>query len=263
MKRITYTPGIEAMQGSLSPKQTLLYAKNNNPAYFSPVGSKNGARNYRPQFIAMRRTADGANRFASRSRYAINMTPAAKRAMALLGASAAIYALFVKNETRPDARYIYEYHVSIGDIPAGTTFRQYWMGRIRYMLTTYMSDWTEGVHTSGGDQYSVTIPNCYMNYSNDYKVSDNLRIKFWEECQQHPVMFTVDGLQGIGVLQDTYGDLLQTDYNVLGLTRREVSDTEYVRYQGMFLKKADGSWVTGDAYITNGDKLHTTTESPS
>ena len=86
---------IEEIRGKLAGSQKLEYAENNNPAYDSPLGKRNYARNYKTCIIACKRASDGKQYFQIKTKSAIGMTAKSKKRMAILGGAGAVYNVVV------------------------------------------------------------------------------------------------------------------------------------------------------------------------
>ena len=99
-KRIEFIAPVESMRGNLSGTQDLVYAANDNKAFESPAGQTNYARNYRPSYVGARRASDGLKFFGVKTKTATKTSPAALRAMALMGATGTLYALFKEANVR-------------------------------------------------------------------------------------------------------------------------------------------------------------------
>ena len=101
-KRIEFIAPVESMRGNLSGSQDLVYAANDNKAFESPAGQTNYAKNYRTSYVGARRASDGRKYFGVKTKTATKTSPAALRAMALMGATGTLYALFKEASVRGD-----------------------------------------------------------------------------------------------------------------------------------------------------------------
>lgn len=124
MKRIEFIAPVEAMRGNLSGHQNLLYAENDNKAYYGPVGSVNYARNYSPRFIGAKRAADGRKYFSVKTKTANHLTTKAKYAMALLGGTGAIVASILRNKTLTPYVEAYAQWLELQNLGNKKTFRE-------------------------------------------------------------------------------------------------------------------------------------------
>lgn len=135
-KRIEFIAPVEAMRGNLSGRQNLLYAENDNKAYYGPVGSKNYARNYTTRFVGAKRASDGRKFFIVRTKTANHLTPAAKYAMALLGGTGAIVAAIMRNKTLAPYVNIMAQYIELQQLGEKRTFRAYVSAVVRAALST-------------------------------------------------------------------------------------------------------------------------------
>lgn len=133
-KRIEFIAPVEAMRGNLSGRQDLLYAENDNKAYYGPVGTKNYARNYTTRFIGAKRASDGRKYFSVKTKTANHLTPAAKHAMALLGGTGAIVASIMRNKTLTPYVEAYAQWVELQSLGNTKTFRETLTGWVRQGL---------------------------------------------------------------------------------------------------------------------------------
>lgn len=112
-KRIEFIAPVESMRGNLSGTQDLVYAANDNKAFESPAGQTNYAKNYRPSYIGARRASDGLKFFGVKTKTATKTSPAALRAMALMGATGMLFALYKEANVRGNdkrwAQVVYNY----------------------------------------------------------------------------------------------------------------------------------------------------------
>lgn len=95
MKRIEFIAPVEAMRGNLSGSQKLTYPTKDNTAWDAPTGKQSGATNYQPRYIGSKSALTGRKGFSVRTRNTINISPALRKNMALLGSQSVIanYAL--------------------------------------------------------------------------------------------------------------------------------------------------------------------------
>ena len=258
-KIIEYTDGIGAMRGSLSPKQTLLYAKNNNPAYYSPEGKSNAARNYKANFIGMKDNATGRTRFAVRNRYAVNMTATAKKAMALLGGAASYYAACMADDMWTQMVTCYEFYKDQALIPNTETIRQFWIKHIRYMLQANLAEYKVPYLAP----LYITLRNPFMDSDYAPTVPNGVLLKFFGVLNNDPHIFTIDGDQGIDNGELDMADIIGSEWNVLGLTTVQVSGTYYVKYKNLFVIDRAGNYMTDNVIPADGEKYQLTSTSPA
>lgn len=258
-KRIDYSPGIDGLHGQLRAKQNLLYAKNNNKAYYSPSGERNQARNYMPNIIAMRDAKTGRNRFAVRQRFAFNCSTRAMQAMSLMGGAAAIYAEYIGSVDGENMRSIWQYNHDGGYIEPSVTLRQYWTKIIRRMLLYNLQSQT----ISSGGGWSVTIDNVYVNPDAGLTVRRETLIKFFKVLNPNATIFTIDGSTGIGDTMHRIYDIIGTRWNVLNLRVVTHDGSQYLQYEGRWVVDADGHYPPIDDNLEDGGKYYTTSVAPT
>lgn len=213
MKRIEFIAPVDAMRGNLSGNQKLLYAENNNPAYDSPVGSVNYARNYQPRFVGAKRSANNLKYFAVRTKTAVNLTPNAKFAMALMGAAGALYSAMKKSPT-VWASLVAAYVAYRGD-GGQYTIRQYATRALIAGLKVKQED----LYLSYGSA-TLVIKNPWNTQQTtpNVQVSHGVLVKFWSELAANAIEFTVDGMKGVAHSDDKFSDVIASSYNVLSLS---------------------------------------------
>lgn len=264
MKRIEFTPGIEAMRGSFSPKQKLQYALHNNPAFDAPVG-RQYARNYRANFVGAKRSATGQTYFFTKTKSATLVTPASKLNMALNGGVGAIYAAILNSPTML-ARLQYAWK---DYFHSQKTFRAF--------MDTYLRDMLSRKATLiqiGRDAESniITIGNPWnMSSTASYipAISNDVLVKFWVQLgsdgEGHaPIYFAVDGRKGIAFAGDTFQQVTgESKLNVLGLEfKDEPEDMHIVTAEGAYVT-LNGVYAEENTAITVDGKYTTTVVAPA
>lgn len=254
-KRIEFIAPVEAMRGNLSGNQKLVYAENNNPAYDSPVGSINYARNYQPRFVGAKLSATNLKYFAVRTKSAVNLTPNAKFAMALMGAAGAIYAAMKKDATTW-AKLVAAY-VAYKGAGGSYTIRQYATRALMAGLRVKQAD----LYLSYGSA-TLVVRNPWYDGSQTagIEVTQTTLAKFWPELSNNGFNFTVNSIVGICAAGMMFSDLIQNDdMNILELTTGEVGGQIYVK-QGLNWLMLDGDYVSASddvlrngVYVTSGN----------
>lgn len=264
MKRIEFIAPVEAMRGNLSrSKQTLLYADNDNPAWDAPADKRSYARNYQPIFVGAKVAKSGRKYFAIKTKTAITITPAVKTRMALLSVSSEI-----ANVLNKDLRVIQGLEaLFVANHPVGWSFKRWMMNYIRQGLAN-----KRAISFPGYEQLpAIFIKNPYISTTQPSTAIDiseyfskELLVKFWPQLANDAVVFTIDGVQGIGHSDVTFLGMVNTNYNTLGLFI--VEGTEYValgtKENPQYVIDAEGAYM-GDSEIVNGSKYTTTTEQPA
>lgn len=247
MKRIEFIAPVESMRGSFSPKQTLLYADNNNPAYEAPVG-RNYARNYNPIFVGAKKASSGLKYFACKTKSATLISPASKLRMALLGAAGAIYAVITRNQESEDFAKLYAWYEA--------KLAQGVRGSLRKLATDHIMS-EVNLHkqniiftTAGGPAVPFGLKNPWHDGTQTagYAISSDVVVKFWKQLAANAITFTVDGAEGIaktGMIFQTLID--ETSYiNVLGLTASDDHES-LVQYKGQDVLNNGAEITTGEA----------------
>lgn len=250
-KRIEFTPGIEAMRGSFSPKQKLLYALNNNPAFEAPVG-RQYARNYQANFVGAKRSATGLKYFYMKTKSATLVTAASKQKMALTGGVGAIFAAILVAETMK-ARLEYAWK---NYFHSPKTFRAFMDAYLRDMLTRKAKAIQIG-RDAQGDVITIGNPwNASSIASYIPEISQEVLVKFWLQLAAvdggaAPIIFTVEGLKGIAFAGDTF-DVVANNAARLNVLSLQIDSTvgsgDYVKMGGLFV-------TYNSAYADGGDTV--------
>lgn len=255
MRRITFISPIASVQGNMSGKQNLVYPLHDNKAFEGPNGSVNYARNYRPSFIGARRKSDGACSFQVKRRTANHLTPKAKNAMANLGGVGAIYSALVRNKSAQlyiDAQLCYAAAVADGYVGS---FRKFMYSYIKPALDAKKST----IDIEIGKVW-VSIDNPWRNKLFSLMVGQNSLIKFWLILgDSKNKQLTIAGVSTPLLFYDgdTWADVIERNYNVLGLT---IYLTR-VMYGELDVKDEDMKDV--DVYTPIDENVHYSLGSPS
>lgn len=258
MKRIEFIAPVEAVRGNLSGRQDLRYAENNNKAYESPAGSVNYARNYTPRYIGAKIAATGAKIFSVRTKNAVNMSPKAIKAMALLGGTGAIVGAIFANKSEAPYVNAYAQWLELKNLGSTDTFRKTLSGWVRKALanksqnisfigprpvTTIKNPWYDGTQTTGAI------------------VSQKILAQFWMQLAPDAIQFTVNGATGYAQTGWSFDTLISgtgTSVNVLGLTSAQSN----VKYQEEYVIDAQGGFIESATDITANYAYGTTPDEP-
>lgn len=256
-KRIVMIPPFDALTGNLSGDQVLKYAENNNPAYYSPVGKRNYARNYQTRYIGAKRASDGMTYFQVKTKNAVGMTPGLKKAMALLGGTGALYAACIMNSTMK-AQMVNFFNKASEAAPATMakyTFKSYWFESIRLMLKE-----KRAFLTKTGAGASVTIKNPWVNTEPalSVTVSADILAKFWTELAINPIVFSVEGMNGVAHTGDDFDAIIVSNYNILHLT----ADGP-VKMGDLYLKDSAGAYVRDSTAVVPNEAYTLTETAPA
>lgn len=247
MKRIRFIAPVEAIQGNMSGNQKLQYAEHNNPAFESPKGKRNYARNYRPSYIGAFVAGTGTKYFAVKTKTAVHLTNKSQLAMALAGAAGAMFGSLIKDKT--SALYLQAEALWINNgISAKQTMRKYYTNLFRQMLAAKSANISV---TDEVTQAVLTFQNPWVvNEETNIPVSDDVLVKFWLQLSNNGIEFSLNGKTGIAKSGDTFDDLFDTRFDVLGLAENGEGK---ITYQGAIVKNAAGDDVVGaDVIIANG-----------
>ena len=258
MKKIEFIAPVESMRGSFSPKQKLLYAENNNPAFDAPVG-RQYARNYQPTFIGAKRSATGLKYFACKTKSATLVTPASKLRMALNGGFGAIFAAILEAETmRARLEYSWKNYFK-----STKTFRAWCYAYLNDMLTRKAKNIQMGRDAQGeliyvGNPWNASTTTTYIP-----AISSEVLVKFWLELAAidggaAPIYFTVDGLKGIGFVNQTFTAMMDVErMNVLLLSGGATENLRIGGVDGPYVKLGTNYVEIEDAIVADGKYIST------
>lgn len=230
-KRIEFTPGIEAMRGSFSPKQKLLYAEHDNPAFDAPVG-RQYARNYQANFVGAKRSATGLKYFFTKTKSATLVTVASKLRMAITGAAGAIFADIQRNAATANSIYYKLQYSWKNYFKSPKTFRAWCMAYLESMLTNKNASVNMGHDSQGNIVYLHNPWYVRQRPGTAYvpQVGEELLLKFWmqlanSENFQVPLVFSVDGIKAPAFVNITFTDLItDTDMSTINFLGLKIID---------------------------------------
>lgn len=254
MKRIEFIAPVEAMRGNLSGEQKLKYARNDNPAWDAPVGQTNYARNYQPRFIGAKKSANGMTYFTTKTKSASNNSAAARLAMASMGAACAYYNAYRAALKTGDA----------GALLLQSCCNKYKAGRTEraYLMPIFVSMFKNKTATKRIGIPGITV--CYLENpfistaDGDVRfvLSVTIQEKFWMTLADNPIHFDVQGLIGIAHEGDTWGEMINSDYNVLGFSTTSGQTPYKVKLGDMWLQMTDAlDPEIGWSYVTDGQEI--------
>lgn len=245
MKRIEFIAPVESMRGNLSGNQKLVYAENDNPAFDAPIG-RNYARNYRPSFIGAKVAKSGKKYFAVKTKSAAGISTRSKKAMALLGGTAAVIKAILVDGARAAAiQNILEYQIQRGIISSDTSLRKFMDSVIRPALSSKAAN-IEFRAGTGTTPVVVRNPWSKDGDGTDINtfVKNEILVKFWGVLASEPIQFTVEGMKGVAHVGDDFSEVIDDNYNVLGLSRA-TANPSYVVLNGQYL-------LNGEEYVQDG-----------
>ena len=250
-KRIEFTPGIEAMRGSFSPKQTLLYALNNNPAFDAPVG-RQYARNYQANFVGAKRSATGLKYFFTKTKSATLVTAESKLRMAITGAAGAIFADIQRNASVANSIYYRLQYSWKNYFKSPKTFRAWCMEYLKSMLSIKSASTNMGYDAQGNIVYVHNPWHVRQRPQTAYvpHISNETLVKFWlqlaaDDNGDAATIFTVDGMTGVSFNGLTFDSETFALINILGLDAIEAGGMGEER----FLMGFDSEETGGRLYL--------------
>lgn len=252
-KRAQFAPGFAELRGNISGRQNLEYPTNDNKAFDGPIDGKNYARNYRASVIVSQRARDGKFYYSIRTKSMNHLTTKSKKAMALLGGAGAIYAAILR--TPAVLAGIQAQYAAVQELGEKRSFRKYVMDTVRLGLIRHDLNFT-----FAGPAQAVTVNNPWVKMTGDLNISisNAIRIKFWTELVANGIKFTIDGTTGVAQSNDVFNDVIDGNFNVLGITRTEDA---FAQYGGMFIKLG-ADYIDTGAEVTSGGKYVTTDIDP-
>lgn len=235
----------EQLGGKLGTKQKLEYPENNGPAWDAPVDTVAYARNYRPTMVMGYRTKSGKQYFQIKTKSAVKVTAANKERQALLAVSSEIANILMADIavlTTLQAQFM-AYH------PEGWSFKRWLMSSIREGLANKRAITFIGI----GETATLFVKNPYISTtqpSSAHDISeyfpDHLLVKFWGQLANSPVEFTVGGSKAIAHNDDTFATIIESGYNVLGLSVAEGTggDAGSVKFNVLYVGDEAGEHAT-------------------
>lgn len=240
MKRIEFIAPVESMRGNLSGNQVLEYAENNNPAFEAPAGVQY-ARNYQPRFIGAKRSATGKKYFQIKTKSATKINAGSKLKMALLGGTGAVRAAILSDGTkRSTVEAVYAAAKTQGKTSAKTLMK--YVYDVVYEALQSKSIMIQFFAT-GVPTLTIQNPWVYTNQQGGVPISikNTILVKFWPQLAANPIVYTIDGLKGVAHTGNTWGNVISSRYNVLGLSQAEgaqfiMLDDRYVRHEEEYVE---------------------------
>ena len=245
MKRISFISPVEAIRGNLSGKRKLTYAPDNNPAWDVTSNERQYANNYVPRFIGAQRSKDGKTYFAVKTKSAVKMSAAMRQQNALLSVSSVI-ANIIPMDLSTLAQLQAMFRISYECVSLKWTFKRWIMASVR----TGLKEKNDFFFNAAG-QASIIFQNPYKASHVPTAIAltsypKELLVKFWKELADNAITFTVAGQTGIAHSGQPWVALVETDYNVLGLTVEEEGN-------GVLLN--DMTVYDGDTAVNKGSSI--------
>ena len=219
MRHIEFIAPVAAVRGNLSGKQNLLYPTKNNSAWDIPSDKRNYATNYAPRYVGAKRSRDGRTYFSVKQRSSVSMSDAMRKQQAVLGGSKAIYDALIHNPLTI-GRMQALYHES----PERNSYGWSMYKWAYYQISGQVGSKIAGIRIIGklNGQTPLVVQNPWIGTSVVgaviITISDEILAKFWMQLANNPVQFTVDGAIGLARPGDDFDDVMNSNYNVLGIS---------------------------------------------
>ena len=259
-KKVIMTAPFEALTGNLSGAQNLEYAQNNNPAFDAPNGVQY-ARNYKTRYIGARRSASGLTYFQVRTKSATKISNRSKFVMALLGGTGACRAAIMKNETimaTLDPLYV---KAKAAGVTTAKTISKWIYDVVYEALNLKRSTFTFMVPGEG----TMYIRNPWVFTASSgaeaITISKMVLVKFWQQLATNPVEFIVQGMIGVAHSGNTFQQVIDSAYNVLGLS----ASTSFVKIGDLWLQNDSSTigYPNVSTVISNGSSYVLTDVNPA
>lgn len=272
MRGIEFLAPVEAMRGNLSGNQVLNYPTNDNSAWDAPAGKTSYARNYQTRYVGAKRSSSGLKYFSVRTKSAVANTPLTRLQQAALGAS----------------RVIYEQLVA--DIENVAVFVELFKnsgGRFKTMSGCICDYIIRGLKQRGNSfvigspmataANKVIVANPFSTITPpvgavQVTVPDDMLVKFAPilgstDGEGMPFNIYIDGIRGLAVLVDTWGDYIEDEdvakYRTFDFNTTTVGSKSYVRVGDAYMQY-NGAYVTADTVISPQQiRFYTTPVAPT
>lgn len=239
-REIRYIEPVESISGDLGQKQTLRYARNNNPAWDAPENTRNSARNYKTTYVGLKRRQSGRNYFAVRKRSTFTSSPAMLKNCAVMGGTYSILSAARKDlNLRGQMDYMYAQYRAAG----GTMSLMQWLALqvrrqvieeaaeivISYMATSL----SLGNNPFSGSPTAIDIPAATL-------------AKFYSLLYSQGITFYVGGERAIAAPGASIGAIITVPrMNVLGLQ----AVNGYIKYGNFYLVNEYNEALKANAVI--------------
>lgn len=276
MRKIEFTPPVEAMRGNMSGSQVLKYAENMNPAWDAPDGLQT-AKNYTARYIGARRSKDGAVYFSVKRKASVMVNEENRIRQAALGCIAATVA-WLKDEdhtispgTIPGTVWgflvsAYKYCAAENGIESGKTLEQWVKDELYYMYANQQELWNVATRYPGVQtlyRFNISNPFGVVSTETGYVtpvLPQQLYNKFMQQlhCGSLSIVIFINK-QAIGSPEGIdfeevigYKALATTHPNYKSLITPLEADGEDVAYSNKPLKTMAGEAVPVGTEITDG-----------
>lgn len=256
-KKVFMISPFEALTGNLSGNQNLQYAENNNPAYEAPNGTQY-ARNYRTRYVGARRGKDGLVYFQVKQTTATVLSASSRRAMAIIGVTAAIRSALMSAHAADYAsmQRAFDYLKAQSLLPAGQdTFKKWFDANVKQMLVYKRATWSFNQAS-----ISFTLNNPYaLSSSSALVIKTSTWVKFasnfaFRQGASGGYYFTIDGVQFFA----NYISATPTNVTWSDITDSSIVNPNYATSLAAITEGDNGPLYNGQA-IYKGDVLQTMT----
>lgn len=259
-KRVRLAYPYDMVGGRMLPKQKLVYAENDNPAWDAPEG-KQYARNYRPNIVMRYTDKTEKQTFFIKTKSSVDNTEAGRLRLALFGGSQAIKNAMKKNPTL--LAQAYEAYVEVRNY--FKSFDSFLVKEIRKGLKTKTASILLG--NSTGDGIYINNPWVAGGTGTNVTISAEIAAKF--ALYLAPYVFTLDGekfaspgkqmyhictdpVSGDTPYSGWYGNKFALKYG-----GDMILEEDEILYNGSNIYKGSTKCM-GNFQLTNGDTLSTT-----
>lgn len=259
MKRIEFVAPVEAMRGNLSGNQNLVYPLSNNAAFDAPSGRRSYARNYGTRYIGAKRASTGLKYFGVKTKSAVYLSTKTRMVMALLGGTGAVRAKLMKETAFYENTLVkaFEYARTSGAIESSVTIDK-WLFDLIYEVLKAKSPvfiFKTALSASSMRKNPWVESNAAASGIN---IGMAILVKFWPQLANNPIVKTIDGRKLVAHVGDTFQDIIDSDYNVLALSKITsggsdyvVSDGDYVQGKNVDDPETEWSYETVDTEIAD------------
>lgn len=273
MKRIEFVAPVEAMRGNLSGNQNLVYPLSNNAAFDAPSGRRSYARNYGTRYIGAKRASTGLKYFGVKTKSAVYLSTKTRKVMALLGGTGAVRAKLMKETSFYEGTLVtaYEFARTSGAIESNVTIDKWLFDLIYEVLKAkspvFMFKTAQGAATYRKNPWvKSNAAGAAVN------IGMAILVKFWMQLANNPIVKTIDGRKLVAHVGDTFQDVIDSDYNVLGLSKITSGGSDYVVVDGDYVQgknvddpETEWSYETADTEVAGSAtyEYRTVSDAPS
>lgn len=213
-KNIFMISPFEVLTGNLSGKQDLTYPSNDNKAYEAPEG-RQYARNYRTRYIGCRRAKDGKAFFLVKKASATKVSATTKLNMALLGATQAIFANIMTDDSmKLKLGASYNLATQQGQTSlslanwAKEIIRRALLSKAQYI--SFLPQTGAGVGVATNPFNAPASPSAGTHVTS---IKNSVLVEFWGVLALNGIYFSIGGRKCIAKVGDTLDDVRESGLN--------------------------------------------------